>query len=125
MGLWVLPIVGGNPRQLSDEGWSASVSPDGSQIVFLKAAMYGETGQEIWMMRADGSDQHKIIAASAEVPIFSSPVWSPDGHWIAYDKFRFGAYNNEAWVELFNLEHANQQRNHYSTATGVGTRMAG
>ena len=39
------------------------------------------------------------------VPVFSSPVWSPDGHWIAYDKFRFGAYSNEAWIELFNLEH--------------------
>jgi eukaryotic-like serine/threonine-protein kinase len=36
--LWVLSILGGNPRQLSDEGWSASVSPDGSQIVFLKLA---------------------------------------------------------------------------------------
>src|SRR6202043_2159679 len=46
IGLWVMPIVGGNPRQLSDEGWSASVSPDGSQIVFLKAAMYGEAGVE-------------------------------------------------------------------------------
>src|ERR1700676_2526115 len=60
MGLWVLPIVGGTPRQLSDEGWSASVSPDGSQIVFLKAAMFGETGAELWLMRADGSDQRRI-----------------------------------------------------------------
>ena len=104
MGLWVLPIVGGNPRQLSDEGWSAAVSPDGSQITFLKAATYGETGQELWLMRADGSDQRKIISAPADGTVFSSPVWSPDGHWIAYDKFRFGAYSNEAWIELFNLD---------------------
>ena len=104
MGLWVLPIVGGNPRQLTNEGWSATVSPDGSQIIFLKAATYGETGQEIWMMRADGSDQHKIISVSADGAIFSSPVWSPDGRSIAYDKFRFGAYKNEAWIEVFNLD---------------------
>jgi Tol biopolymer transport system component len=106
MGLWVMPIVGGNPRQLSDEGWSASVSPDGSQIVFLKAAMFGETGAELWLMRADGSDQRRIISANGDGAAYSSPVWSPDGHWIAYDKFRFGAYTNEAWIELFNLEHA-------------------
>jgi eukaryotic-like serine/threonine-protein kinase len=105
MGLWVMPIVGGNPRQVSEEGWSASVSPDGSQIIFLKAAMYGETGQELWLMRADGSDQRKIISAPEDGTVFSSPVWSPNGHWIAYDKFRFGAYRIEAWIELFNLEH--------------------
>ena len=57
MGLWVMPIVGGTPRQLTDEGWSASVSPDGSQIVFLKAALFGETGGELWLMSADGSNQ--------------------------------------------------------------------
>jgi serine/threonine protein kinase len=105
MGLWVMPIVGGNPRQLTDEGWSASVSPDGSQITFLKSAVYGETGHELWLMRADGGDQRKIISAPDDGTVFSSPVWSPDGHWIAYDKFRFGAYSIEAWIELFNLEH--------------------
>jgi len=104
MGLWVIPIVGGNPRELSDEGWSASVSPDGSQIVFLKAAMFGETAEELWLMRADGSNQRRIITAASDGTAYSSPVWSPDGHWIAYDKFRFGAYSNEAWIELFNLE---------------------
>ncbi len=106
MGLWVLPIVGGTPRQLSEEGWSASVSADGSQIVFLKAAMFGETGAKLWVMRADGNEQRRIISADEDGTAYSSPVWSPDGHWIAYDKFRFGAYTNEAWVELFNPEHA-------------------
>ena len=66
MSLWVLSILGGNPRQLSDEGWSASVSPDGSQIVFLKLAGFGETGQEIWLMRADGTDQRRIVAPTAD-----------------------------------------------------------
>jgi eukaryotic-like serine/threonine-protein kinase len=106
MGLWVMPIVGGTPRQLTDEGWSASVSPDGSQIVFLKAAQFGETGGELWLMRADGSNQRRVISSGEDGTAFSSPVWSPDGHWIAYDKFRFGAYSNEAWIELYNLEHA-------------------
>jgi eukaryotic-like serine/threonine-protein kinase len=103
IGLWVMPILGGNPRQLSDEGWSAAVSPDGSQITFLKSATYGDTGQELWLMGADGGDQRKIISGPDDGTVFSSPVWSPDGHWIAYDKLRFGAYSNEAWIELFNV----------------------
>jgi Tol biopolymer transport system component len=46
MGLWVLSILGGNPRQISDEGWSASVSPDGSQIAFLKSASLGDQARK-------------------------------------------------------------------------------
>jgi Tol biopolymer transport system component/DNA-binding winged helix-turn-helix (wHTH) protein len=100
--LWSLSILGGNPRLMSDEGWSASVSPDGSQIVFLKGAAFGEAGQEVWLMRADGADQRKLMS-SAEGG-FASPVWSPDGRWIAYMKFKPGPNNEEHWIELFNLE---------------------
>jgi DNA-binding winged helix-turn-helix (wHTH) protein len=60
--LWAVSILGGNARQLSDEGWSASVSPDGSQIAFLKGAGFGETGEEIWLMRANGADQRKLMS---------------------------------------------------------------
>jgi Tol biopolymer transport system component len=104
MGLWATSIVGGNPRQLSDEGWSGSVSPDGSQITFIKSAAFGQSGLEMWIMRADGSGQRKIVYAADDGTAFSSPVWSPDGHWIAYDKFRSGNFSDEGWVELFNVE---------------------
>jgi len=104
MSLWLLPIVGGGPRQLSDEGWAAAVSPDASQIAFLKFPTYGDTGQELWLMRTDGSDSRKIISAASDGSIFSSPAWSPDGRWIAYDKYRYGAYSFQGWLELFNLE---------------------
>jgi len=82
-----------------------SVSPDGSQIAYLKAAGFGETGQEIWLTRADGTDQRKIVSPSEEGTALASPVWSPDGRWIAYQKFRYGAFSIRAEVELLNLEH--------------------
>ena len=89
--LWAVSILGGSPRQLSDEGWSGSVSPDGSQIVFLKGAGFAETGQEIWLMRANGADQRKLM--SFPEGGLASPVWSPDGRWIAYLKI-------QAWVHI-------------------------
>ena len=91
-----------NARQLSDEGWSASVSPDSSQIVFLKRAEFGgDSGQEIWLMRANGSDQRKLM--SFPEGGFALPVWSPDGRWIAYVKFK-GTNSYEFSIELLNLE---------------------
>jgi DNA-binding winged helix-turn-helix (wHTH) protein len=105
--LWSLSILGGKPRQLSDEGWSASVSPDGSQIVFLKGAAVGDAGQEIWLMRADGSDQRKLM--SFPEGGCGSPVWSADGRWIAYVRSKPGPYAEEDWIELFSLEQSTQK----------------
>jgi Tol biopolymer transport system component/DNA-binding winged helix-turn-helix (wHTH) protein len=100
--LRAISILGGNARQLSDEGWSASVSPDSSQIVFLKRAEFGgDSGQEIWLMRANGSDQRKLM--SSPEGGFALPVWSPDGRWIAYVKFK-GTNSYEFSIELLNLE---------------------
>jgi Tol biopolymer transport system component len=56
-GLWQISTVGGSPRKLSDEGRDAEVSPDGSQIVFLKGA---EKSQELWLMGSDGQQPRKI-----------------------------------------------------------------
>ena len=55
-GLWRLSTIGGSPRKLSDEGREAAVSPDGSQIVFLRGAI---NSQEVWVMSADGQQSAK------------------------------------------------------------------
>ena len=100
--LWALSLLGGNPRVMTEEGWAASVSPDGSQIVFLKGAEYGEMGQEIWLMRANGADQRKLM--SFPEGGFALPVWSPDGRWIAYLKFKLRTDVHDMQIELFNLQ---------------------
>ena len=106
--LWTLSILGGAPRKLSDEGWAASVSPDGSQIVFLKSpSAYGDTGLEIWLMGTNGGEQKRLASASGNV--LSSPVWSPDGHSIAYLKERYESYAAVGSIELLNLEHGKEK----------------
>src|SRR6476646_9123396 len=78
-GLWQISTVGGSPRKLSDEGRDAEVSPDGSQIVFLKGA---EKSQELWLMGSDGQQPRKIAGDLGD--LFRSPVWSGDGMHIAF-----------------------------------------
>jgi len=106
-GLWALSILGGSPRLLSGEGWSGSVSPDGSQIVFLKGAGFAETGQEIWLMRANGADQRKLISFSERQ--IATPVWSHDARSIAYWRSKVGSDGEEAGIEVFNLEQGTKE----------------
>ncbi len=55
---------------------SPAWSPDGSQIAFVK-----NQGQELVVMRANGSGQHIIARARG---YYEAPAWSPDGRTIAY-----------------------------------------
>src|SRR5262249_19894045 len=87
---------------LTDEGWSASISSNGSQIVFLKLAAYGQSGSEIWVMDQDGSNARKVCPAGPDF-IYAAPVWSPDGHSIAYEKFQLTAFAALGSVETLDL----------------------
>ncbi len=100
--LWTLSILGGAPRRLSDEGWAPAVSPDGSQIVFLRAPAFGESGLEIWLMGMNGGEQKKLVSAPGN-DVLSSPVWSPDGHSIAYLRQQYQWFASAGSIELLNL----------------------
>ncbi|MDX1429872.1 MAG: hypothetical protein R3282_06275 [Rhodothermales bacterium] len=68
-------------RQLTELGGyngGVAYSPDGSQVAFHRA----ERGKaELWLMNADGSEQRPITDSFVDE---YSPVWSPDGNWIAF-----------------------------------------
>jgi Tol biopolymer transport system component len=65
-------LTGGPAREVQP-AWS----PDGRQIA------YGRD-DDIWIMSADGSDQHLAIRNAAE------PAWSPDGRRLAFGSLRRG-----------------------------------
>jgi len=76
--LWAVPVLGGSPRRLGETaGQAAAWSPDGQTIVY-------SDGHDLWLMRSDGSDSHKLLTATNQT---FEPAWSPDGTVI---RFRVG-----------------------------------
>ena len=59
-------------------------SPNGRLIGFT-------SGGQVWIMRADGSHKHQVTTSGA----FFSPVFSPNGAWIAYSP---GNAGDPIWV---------------------------
>ena len=100
--LWQISVMGGTARKLTTEGSSASVSPDGSQIVFLKQEA---TGEEIWLMQADGDQAKKLV--SSEEDNFGQLAWSPDGRRFAFSRTKTRYYTSRSGpdtkIEVFDL----------------------
>jgi Tol biopolymer transport system component len=58
-------------------------------------------------MGTNGGEEKKLVEASGSV--LSSPVWSPDGHSIAYLKRQYGWYMSAGSIELLNLEQGKEK----------------
>jgi dipeptidyl aminopeptidase/acylaminoacyl peptidase len=75
--IYVMPIGGGNLKQLTRGESSASSprwSPDGKKIAYV-------TGSQIWKMDDDGDDKEQVTKISTGA---AGPIWSPDGRLIAF-----------------------------------------
>jgi Tol biopolymer transport system component len=68
----VVTVADGQRRTLIEDGFDPAVSPDGSQIAYLRGSMSADVN-EIWVAVADGSDPRRVTVSS------TAPVWSPDG----------------------------------------------
>jgi Tol biopolymer transport system component/DNA-binding winged helix-turn-helix (wHTH) protein len=98
--LWEISVMGGTPRRLADSGHDPSISPDGSQIAFMK----GSLGvPEVWLMQSDGSNARKLIGQE-ETP-FGPVAWSPDGKRIAYyqSAYHFGMMPFDNAIRIMDL----------------------
>jgi Tol biopolymer transport system component len=75
--IWSMAADGSRARPLTSDQVaeaSPSISPAGSQIVFVRSG-------QIWAIGVDGSDAHALTNLTGNV---GSPAWSPDGRQIAF-----------------------------------------
>jgi eukaryotic-like serine/threonine-protein kinase len=91
--IWILSLIGYEPRKFRDDGYAHSISPDGGRIVFTSARTglserQGQQAREfgdstIWLAELNGEAPRRITEGD-ESTGFMQVVWSPDGSRIAY-----------------------------------------
>jgi Tol biopolymer transport system component len=82
LSIWMVAVLGeAAPQRLRQGAWSPAISPDGKSMAFESGA--SGKPDEIWVSGLSGEAARKL-ASAAQDQYFQSPVWSPDGHWIAY-----------------------------------------
>ena len=109
--LWDVSVFGGAPRKLIDSAENGMVSPDGSQLAFLR----GEYGaQEIWLAQPDGGSAHKLLGEPGDN--INAFAWSPDGRRIAYMSSRYLHGMEETDASVFVRDLATQATNRLLTS---------
>ena len=104
--IWKFSIIGGAPRELREQGYAWSISPDGSRIAFGSRVMSGlpdEGFGDIWIMRGDGEGPRQLTEIG-ENSVVNNVAWSPDGKRLAYAKFRHVAGKDELGIETRQVE---------------------
>jgi len=79
--IWLSPIKGGAPRQLTRSGkdFQPRWSPDGSQLAFVSAR---DGKPQIYLMSSHiGGDPRPLTSQPNGA---TSPEWSPNGEWMAF-----------------------------------------
>jgi len=89
--------------QVADMG--AAWSPDGEWLSVVRKVYedaQGTTGNQIWIMRPDGS-QARPLAQDPDAH-YSAPAWSPDGQYLLVDCYSLKASLARAEIRLLEVE---------------------
>lgn len=79
-GIWVISVIGATLKKLRDDAYDASLSHDGSQIVFRDS-----NTRDIWLMNADGGQARLLIKKEEGWRLFG-PTWFPNDKRFLYTK---------------------------------------
>ncbi len=97
--IYVMPAAGGEARALTQSiAWEMQprYSPDGKLIAFTSDQAGGDN---IWVMDRDGKNPRQVTKESFR--LLNSPVWTPDGQYIAARKHFTGTRSlgaGEIWL---------------------------
>ncbi len=92
-GIWIVPALGGVPRELTTFGSNPAWSPDGKTIAFQGQSWVGAgaassaagEGSTLWLVRASGGKPRRLTSIDGVGPGGQGgPNWSPTGHLITF-----------------------------------------
>ena len=104
--LYVMPVLGGTPRQIiRDVDTAVTFSPDGKRIAFLRGVP-AQIRTEIHIADSDGADDRVFAAVPAPANNMVPPSWSPDGKTIAVSSCQLSAKEIRCVLNAFRVSDA-------------------
>ncbi len=80
----------------------AAWSPDGEWIAVVRRDLSVPRGDQVWVMRADGSEARAVTNTPAV--LHGSLNWSPDGSYILYDLYVLDSFPLESGLQVVDVE---------------------
>jgi eukaryotic-like serine/threonine-protein kinase len=94
--VWMVSVLGGEPRKLRDNAVASAISPDGSTIGFsTKNGAFGD--REIWLMDINGENARKLYESDQNGGL-GGLIWLTHGQRVVYaaaDKFAVSLVTRE------------------------------
>ena len=106
--LYRVPVLGGEPRKVTDDATSADWSPDGTRIAFIRW-IPGEGGpdSQFLIVNQDGSNVQQITAIKNRQ--LHSVRWSPDGRYLVATVINQGNFGSRDAIALIDVENKKTQ----------------
>ncbi|MFZ5819375.1 MAG: sulfite exporter TauE/SafE family protein [Chloroflexota bacterium] len=76
----------------------AAWSPDGAWVAVVRRDLSVAMGDQVWLMRADGSEARSLTDAPGV--LHGGLAWSPDGRYILFDGYLLDVFPLEARVQV-------------------------
>jgi Tol biopolymer transport system component len=84
------------------ENLLAAWSPTGEFIAVVRRDLSIPRGDQVWLMRADGSGAH-VITDTPDV-LHGSLSWSPDGRYLLFDLYMLDAYPSVSRLQIIGID---------------------